>query len=376
MFQVFENEILNILTIFVLFIFSMIVVLYAVLGIVKILPILRSAAIQFSQYIYLFLIPAPLFYLFYYYVFYEEGVPETYLLESQEITNYLRDVSLIVFTGGIFSAAVKLINSLVIFRKNFERIIMSEKFDEMLTNKLELLTFSNEHLSKLNNLEGNWKKLTLCKYEQRFPELMNKLRNNLENELFQENNLTCYYKHFDIRVKIELLKGHLIRITELASFTIVPNSNQKIDIKFWVSSVEEDNEEVYTKLLPEKTEINGTLIENKIKELENLERETHSVNNFRKNFEFTLEGETEYHIERGIEMAQDLRSDRLYSFSSSKIIDDISVEFEIDDALDIFFSTVGKNKFTKNNKHGNSLGYYNRDVLLPGEKFNVFIFKK
>ncbi len=376
MFTIFENSFLNLLALIVIFIFAVIFTLSVLLGIIKALPILKDAARKFTTYIYLFLLPAPILYLIYYYMFYEEGVPETYLLESKQITDYLKDVSLIVFSGGIFSAAVKLINSLVIFKKNFENIIMSEKFDKMLTKKLEILTFSNEHLLKLNNLEDNWKKLTLCKYEQKFPELMNKLRKNLENELFQENNLTCYYKHFDIRVKIELLEGHTVRITELANFTIVPSSDDQIDIKFWVSSVEEDSEVFYTKILPNKTRINGTLIEDKIKELDELEKELYSVNNFKKNFEFSLVGESAYHIERGIEMVQDLRVDRLYSFSSSKIIDDISVEFEIADSLSIFFSPVGKNIFSENNKLGNSLSYNNRDVLLPGEKFNVFIYIK
>jgi len=66
----------------------------------------------------------------------------------------------------------------------------------------------------------------------------------------------------------------------------------------------------------------------------------------------------------------------MYSFSSSKIIDDIYINLVTCEKLNIFFSPVDKNVFVKDNIEFTGTNFANRDVLMPGEKFKVFIFKK
>ena len=97
---------------------------------------------------------------------------------------------------------------------------------------------------------------------------------------------------------------------------------------------------------------------------------------FKKIFKHQLVGKKEYHIDRCIEMKQKLHEDRMYSFSSSKIIDDIYINLVTCDKLNIFFSPVDKNVFVKDNIDFAGTNFANRDVLMPGEKFKVFIFKK
>jgi hypothetical protein len=56
----------------------------------------------------------------------------------------------------------------------------------------------------------------------------------------------------------------------------------------------------------------------------------------------------------------------------------MSINLKHDEKLDLFFSSVGKNTFNIENhiRSEDSISYINRDLLLPGEKFKVFIFKK
>jgi hypothetical protein len=375
MLNIIENNFLNFILLAFLFVIGVILFVYVISVLLKFVPVLKETGIWISKYIYLILIPIPLGYLIYYNAYYDANHPETSIFGSTENIEYVRDISIYFFTAGIFSATLKFLNTFVYFQQSFERIIMSEKFDKMLTDKLELLTFSHEHLSKLNNLHDNWKSMTLCKYEQKFPELMNKLRKNLENELFKENNLTCYYKNFRIQVNIELLEGSIIKITELTSCTLIPKSEDKIPVEFWMSVSEDDNDKTYSKFIPEETKINGAKFDEYVNDENLLKKEVVKDGIKTTHFTFYLQDKSEYHLERRIEMTQDLNIDRLYGFDSSKIIDDISVHVQYCDKLRVFFSSIGKNKFYKDNLILDGEAYINRDVLLPGEIFNVFIYK-
>jgi len=373
MFRLVNNNFLNIILIFCLFILSLIIVIYIIDKTLKLIPYLRKTANLIIKYMYIILMPFPILYLIYYYGFWKNGTDESVQFLGPETADYLKQLSLIFFSGGIFSATIKLINSLVIFKKHFKNVIISKEFDEILTKKLDILTFSNEHLLKQNNLEEIWKKVTLCKYEQKFPELMNKLKDNLENELFFENNLTCYYRNFRTQINLELLENNIVKITEISSFSIVSNSRKSFEIDFWISSNKKDQKEIYTKIVPEKCKINGVLFDDKLKEVES---DVEEPNQAIKTYRFELNGNKEYHIERSVEMTQKISEDRVFSFSSSRIIDDMSIHIQYCDRLDVFFSSVGKNYFKEDNQILTGKSYINRDVLLPGEKFKIFIFKK
>jgi len=338
------------------------------------------------NYFYVILIPIPIIYLMYYYLFFDVEKKDTYIFNSIDLIDDLKSLSFLFFTAGAFSAATKIISNLKIFKTQFEEIILSEKFtnkfkdillsnefENQLTKNFEILTFSQENLNKQPNLDKIWKDVTLCKYEKHFPQLMEKLRDKIENDLFAENNLSYYYKNLRLQVKFELLENDIIKITETSTSTLISNTDAEVDIEFFVTSHENDSDNVYTKIIPSKTKINGEAFgetffndSNPIKEGEY----------FKKIFKHQLIGKREYHIDRCIEMKQKLQEDRMYSFSSSKIIDDIYINLVTCEKLSIFFSPVDKNVFVKDNIDFAGTNFANRDVLMPGEKFKVFIFKK
>lgn len=366
--------------------FAIVILVYFVQKYFGILSTIWEILKLVFNYFYVILIPIPVIYLLYYYLFFDKKNVDTYIFNSVDLIADLKNLSFWFFTAGAFSAATKIISNLKIFKTQFEDIILSEKFklsfknillsddfEEQLSKKFEILTFSQENLNRQPNLDKIWKDVTLCKYEKHFPQLMDKLREKIENDLFEENNLSYYYKNLRLQVKFELLDDDIVKIIETSSSTLISNTENEIDIEFFVTSHESDSENIYTKIIPSKTKINGKPFEEDVFKDSNPIKEGEY---FKKIFKHQLMGKKEYHIERYIEMKQKLHEDRIYSFSSSKIIDDIYINFDTCENLNIFFSAVDKNNFQKDNLELNGINFANRDVLMPGEKFKVFIFKK
>ena len=114
------------------------------------------------NYFYVVLIPIPIIYLMYYYLFFDEAKQDTYIFNSIDLIKDLKNLSFWFFTAGAFSAATKIISNLKIFKNQFEEIILSEKFsakfkeillsnefENQLTKNFEILTFSSSKYHSL-----------------------------------------------------------------------------------------------------------------------------------------------------------------------------------------------------------------------------------
>lgn len=356
------------------FVFLFIIILVYILSIFFKIP--EQIKKRFSaKHLYLLLFIFPIFYLIYFNFIYNEADPNSYIISGPKSLDYLEKVSLILIGSGIFSATSKYINNLVIFKEHFEDVIMSEKFEKLITNKLASVPFSDEHLSQLENIHKVWEKITLFKYEQKFPELMNKLRKNLKNGLIDENELNSYYKNFKLQINIKLLENDIVQINEISSSTLIPKSEEDIPVDFWVSTNTKDKNNIYAKFISEKTKVNGKKFEDSINGKLEL-KESNDGENHVKHYKFNLKGSSEYHLEREVEMTQYLIKDRLYGFTISKVVDDISVHIQCCDKLDVFFTSVDEKEFREDNHILPGISYINRDVILPGDVFYLFIFKK
>ena len=73
-------------------------------------------------------------------------------------------------------------------------------------------------------------------------------------------------------------------------------------------------------------------------------------------------------------MTQSYKTDRVSSFESSKIIDDIYIEINCSGNLKYFFEPINNNVFSKDKLREN--GYKNKDIIMPGELFMIFLDKK
>lgn len=361
-----------------------IVVLLAMVGIViyftdqlfKHWPFFQKVRESLKNNNFIILIFFPIFYLVYYYAFYlpNRDLPHTSIWVREETAEFLLTASLTFLATGVLTGALKWLNNLAFFKKQFSDLIKSDDFSNVLSEKMKELALSDDYLLQRNDLEEIWTRVTLCKYKQKFPELATEIQKKIENDLFVEQSLYYYYKNFRLQLNLSL-EGDIIKITEICSYTVISNSDAKIEINFGTSSPVEDTDEIYARIKEDECKCDGTVLKLKA------EKGKDAMGNIDpKNTIFTafLEGKKKYILERKIEMTQDIKDDRIFSFASSRIIEDLSINIKLDDKLDIYFAPVGKNIFYDDNhvRSAQSKSYINRDLLLPGEKFKVFIFKK
>ena len=217
-----------------------------------------------------------------------------------------------------------------------------------------------------------WETVTLCKYKQQFPNLYPKLKKKIYNDLFITDNISYYYKNIQLNYYIELIKESYVKITESASLTIVRPDINEFEWDFGVTYLKSEDENIDYDLFFDIKNVKGI-------EFDKNDIEEEEINDLKikKFISKRLHGQLEYHVERRIELTQDLRYDREFSFGSDRIIDDINLRIKHCDKLCVFFTPVNKNIMYPNGAYPREKNaYINRDIFLSGEKFKIFIYKK
>jgi len=316
----------------------------------------------------------PFFYLVFFYAYYLPNKDNATFWVRPETVDYLSDASITFLGLGVVTSGYKWLNNLAFFKKQFSELIKSEDFSNVLSEKMKDLAMSNDYLLQRNDLEEIWTRVTLCKYEQKFPELGPEIQKKLENDLFLEQSLMYYYKNFRVQINLSL-EGDIIKITEISNLTVISATTDKIEINFGTNTDVELGEGIYSEITTDKCKCDGNIL--KLETTSNLNGDG-KEDKFNKSFSAYLEGKKRYVIERQVVLTQDIKNDRVFSFSSSRIIEDLLINFKLDENLQIFFSPVKKNVFELDNHicTDRSISYISRDLLLPGEKFKVFIYKK
>lgn len=324
----------------------------------------------------IFLSYSSLFIFFYLFYYFNSDLNKA-LKDYVEIIDFFKTICFFSFTAGIFTVTLKYFQYLKVFESEFNRIINSKSFENKLEGIVSSITFSEEFLNKQNDISEIWKKVTLIKYKKEFPELYEKIEKNLKNELFENNSLNKYYKNVQISYEFELDNDNkTINVKEFTSLTIIRNTTDKFNWDFFVSFARDINEEnkIETNLLDKNfTKVDGKLIDIKkciITNQEDSEKFT------KKKYSYPLENKKEYHIERCFKFTQIIDDDRVVSFSSSNVVDDLTVRIKLCNKLQIVFEPVGNNYFNKENIFQDRICYVNRDVFLPGEKYKIFLYRK
>ena len=331
----------------------------------------------FKSNLYLVLLSYSSVFIIFYLIYYFNNDLKIVLKDYVDIIEFFKTLSILSFTAGVFTVTLKYFQYLKVFESEFNRIIDSPKFENKLEKIVSSITFSEDFLSKQNDLSNIWKRVTLIKYKKEFPELYDKIEKNLKNELFENNSLNKYYKNVQISYEFELAEDNkTIVVKEFTSLTIIRNSTEKFNWDFFVSFARDIEDEIKTetKILDENfTKVDGQNIDLKKCVITNqIDYEKFT----KKKFTYPLENKKEYHIERCFNFTQVIDDDRIVSFSSSNVVDDLTVRIKICDKLQIVFEPVGNNHFNKENIFQDRICFVNRDVFLPGEKYKIFLFRK
>lgn len=326
-----------------------------------------------KNYFYLFFIVPALGYFIFYSIYTFNGELQTSLIAYSKGIEYFQKIAILILSASIFSGAIKYLQFLGVFKNDFEKIIMSDSFKKLLSDKIESLAYSEDHLIKQNNLEKIWKLVTLCKYKKYFPEISEKTEKRMgENPFFKDGSLAYYYKNFQMNYDIEIADGKNVIITENHSYTVVAPNKECVEFDF---------HSTFTKGAENNTEM-----EFEIKNLASIvfvdtdilitPENAKDGDIITKKVTKRLKGLREYHIESKIVHKQNLDLDRVFSFSSDRIIDDLTVNLKKCDNTEIIFHPLNGNKLHSTNTGFKDYDtYINRDIFLPGEVFIMFFYK-
>ncbi len=290
-----------------------------------------------------------------------------YLSGYENLIKYLSQVSILVFTSGVFAASLKYLQLLEIFKEQFNQYIESSSFDEKIKNNLKLITFSDDYLIQQNNLPTLWKQITLCMYKKEFPTLYEKISKKIRNDFFIKSNISYYYKNFQVNYYLEKNCDKSIKVTERSSYTIVRPNKEEFEWDYAYRGLINDE---YKKEIKFQANITTT------GEILNADFSNASEIDeyFTLKISKKLSGYTEYHIERHAVTIQDIELDRIRVFGSDRIIDDLSFKVENDKDVNATVHFIGNNKFYHNGAYDSDVkAYINRDVFLPGQKFLIVL---
>lgn len=306
-------------------------------------------------------------YLIFFTIYSFNDLMKEYLKDYENLIKYLSQVSILLFTSGVFAASLKYLQLMEVFKVQFNDYIESSKFDDKLKQNLKLITFSDDYLIQQNNLPTLWKQITLCMYKKEFPSLYDKISKKIRNDFFVKSNISYYYKNFQINYYISKNCDKSVKIIERASYTIVRPTTDEFEWDFGYRSLASDE---YNKEINIDIKISTTGVEFKA----GFENAIIENQNFILKVSNKLSGHLEYHIERTTITVQNIELDSVRSFGSDRIIDDLSFKVDSDKNVKTGIHFVGNNKFYHNGAYDNNVNaFINRDVFLQGQKF-ILVF--
>jgi len=243
-------------------------------------------------------------YLLFYTIYSFNNDLKSYLKDYESLIKYLSQVSILLFTSGIFAASLKYMQLLNIFKEQFCEYIESSRFDEILKKNLKLITFSDEYLIKQSNLLTLWKQITLCMYKRDFPTIHEKIAKKIRNEFFAKTTISYYYKNFHINYEVSLVGTNLVKTVERASYTIVRPTKEEFNWDFGYKCLLNGSLNEQMDIRAKVITTDQTLSMDDIQDLSD-------ENNFVIMLSSKLSGYLEYHIERTITTVQDIGEEQL-----------------------------------------------------------------
>lgn len=334
----------------------------------------KNLAIFIYNYSYLILIGISTLFMVFDEIYNENGE-----FINRKLSDILYGFSKAIFSIGAFSGAIKYASTLKLFKEQYKKIVMSEEFSGLLGSKLDAFAHSTDYLEKLDihQLKELWEDVTLSKYKNSFPLIYDDLKCNLENELFLKANTSFYYKHFYVEYDIKLDKedDRYVNVSYSTNYTIIRNNDKPFEWEFYktIHKANQESSNIETIINIDGDDIYDS---KKAEYLENNEGDEINDNLLSLKCTETLSGKKQYNVKKISTYRQNLEIDKALGFGSGRIIDDLVVTIKYSDDLDVFFNKVNKNKFEENiDKENRVLKYENRKLLLPGEKFIIFLLR-
>lgn len=287
--------------------------------------------------------------------------------KTYKVLSIIKDIAVIVFSAGIFTASLKFLAYIKIFELEFEKLFKSKDYGGRIESAIQSITLSKEYFAKQVHIKDIWKDITLCMYQEQFPELHDKIAAVLNNDYY--NNLSYYYKDEKVNFRFTPVEEDYIKVEQSVVYVLKRPNKEPFEWNFKFAHLNNDDfpRELTIEFLDNAAVYDPNL---------HLKETPRGDNEILKSVTVTLAGQTEYRIRRKLVEIQNYKIDRFWSFQNAKIVDNLNISIKHHKDLNIIFTESNSlNKFTIDENKTLSKSYMSNQIILPGEQFKLFLLK-
>ncbi len=246
-----------------------------------------------------------------------------------------------IISKGLFSIGTTITTSVV-----FLTIVKSKQFSDIFNKQLRSIIYCTEHLENRKDIRTLWLNTSKSMYEKYFPELCEKIEDNLEKYIPIDSSK--YYENYVYKVDISFdeKNENFIVLKERESFDLISKTKKSIDYLSTTVFEKENYKEEISNYELQLFKVNKKEIECKEPELKinkNYKGKKISVSHNRK-----LSGSNKYSIEKEELKKYSLRVENTKSHTCLHIFNNYTLEVTHPKDLEVKFYENGTlNNFTK-----------------------------
>lgn len=252
-------------------------------------------------------------------------------------------------TKGLYAIGTTIVTSVVFFA-----IVKSKQFSEIFNSHLRDIVYCSEHLEKRKDIRDLWLKSSKAMYEKNFPELCEKVEENLEQYIPIDSRK--YYEDYVYKVDIDFDPEHpnFIILKERESFDLVSKTKGVVEYKTACGFDKENYKETISNYELISFKVNKNHVKNDELEIDR----NFKGNKFLVKHKATLSGSNKYLIEKEELKKYSLLVENTKSHTCKHIFNKYTLEVTHPETLEVKFYENGTlNNFEKlpNRRIGTSI---------------------
>lgn len=242
---------------------------------------------------------------------------------------------------GFYSIGTTIITAVI-----FLTIVKSKQFSEIFQKQLRSIIYCTEHLEKRKDIRELWMNTSKAMYEKNFPELCEKLEDNLEKYIPIDSSK--YYENYIYKVDISFDKDNenFLILNESESFDLISRTKKEIEYNSSCVFEKEDYKEEISDYIMKEFKVNKKVIDCKEPQLKidkKYKGKKIAVKHIR-----NLSGENKYSIEKEEYKRYSLKVENTKAHTCSHIFHNYVLEVTHPKDLEVKFYENGTlNNFEK-----------------------------
>ena len=242
---------------------------------------------------------------------------------------------------GIYAAGTTILTSII-----FLTLVKSKQFSDIFRKQLRSIIYCTEHLEKRKDIRDLWITTSKAMYEKNFPELCEKIEENVEKYIPVDSSK--YYSNYVYKIDISFDQenANFINLKERETFDLISRTTEKIEYKSSAIFEKEDYKDEISdykmlSFIVNKENLNPTIPQLKVDKKYKGKKVLITHNRF-------LSGANKYSIEKEELKKYSLKVENTKSHNCTHIFKDYTLEVTHPKNLEVNFYENGTlNNFDK-----------------------------